>query len=320
MNLLDRLFSREIERRTGAHAVNVYVDYNTKAKAKLRSVGAQTLQSASKTKVITKKNQGSLFHRLDVRFPWLKLATIVIVGVIAIIDLLDFTISQIGDPVNTIRIAPMSHHVRATNRDYTNKKLVALTFDDGPSAATTPQLLDVLSEKDVLATFFMLGSAARNQPELVKRAKKEGHEIASHTMYHQNLIRIPFATASDDVKESSAVFTNILGQDVSLVRPPYGNTNSAISGLINKPLILWSVDTEDWLHKNASESVRIAMSQVYDGAIILMHDIYPSSVEAVPTLIDTLREAGYEFVTVPELAKFRHAKLKNSEVYYSIRP
>lgn len=318
MNTLDKLFSREINRRTGAHAINIYIEKNKLARKRSRSLGASALKS-SQTNITTKQAKHSFLYRINIRFPWLKLAAVCLIGAIIIFDLCDLTISHLYES-NRIRVAPMSKHVRATNRSLEGKMLVALTFDDGPSAETTPRLLDILTEKDTPATFFMLGMMARGNPEIVKRVEKEYHEVSSHTMYHQNLIRISENAAKSDINESIAVFNDILGHGPAYTRPPYGNRNSVVETSVGTPIILWSVDTEDWKNKDPGAIVSTAMSQVHDGAIILMHDIYPTSVDAVPTLIDTLRGAGYEFATVSELAKARGISLANGVAYYNFRP
>ena len=279
-----------------------------------------SMQDKTSSRTPPKKHQRSLFRRLDIRFPWLKLVFICVVGLVAILDLLDLTISRVYDPYSKIKIAPMSRHVRATERVLEGKMLVALTFDDGPSAETTPHLLDILYQKDVPSTFFMLGSMARNNPDLVKRAVSEGHEVASHTMYHQNLIRISASAIESDLAESKAVFNDILGHTPNFTRPPYGNFNNNVSKFVGTPMILWSVDTLDWKNKATEPIVSTAMSQVHDGAIILMHDVHPTSVDAVPVLIDSLRGAGYEFVTIPELIEIRGATVSPGSAYYNFRP
>lgn len=260
----------------------------------------------------------SFFRRIDIRFPWLKLVAAIAIGALAILDLLDLTISKTTDPYNQIKIAPMSHHVRI-KRDVTGKMLIALTFDDGPSSATTPRLLDILYEKDVPATFFMLGGKVRNNPDIAQRAEKEGHIVASHTMYHQNLIRISSSAAKDDIAESKSVLSDILGHNPTLTRPPYGNINNTIRESIGTPIILWSVDTLDWKNRNVDDILSTTKEQIHDGAIILIHDIYDTSVDAVPVIIDELRKDGYDFVTVSELAKIRGVNLENGTTYYNFR-
>ena len=203
MNLLDVLFSREIKRRTGAHAISIYID-SVDSKKRSRTRGKKTIKASKNTKITTKKAKASLFRRLDIRFPWLKLAVACILGLIAILDLLDLTISKAGYSGPKLAVAPFSKHVRISEREFEGKKLVALTFDDGPSAETTPKLLDILYEKDAPSTFFMLGSRAENNPDIVKRIKKEGHDIASHTMYHQNLIRISSGAGGQHVNKTSS--------------------------------------------------------------------------------------------------------------------
>ena len=237
-----------------------------------------------------------------------------------IADLCDLTISRVGDPSNKTRVAPMSHHVRVTKRTLDGKKLVALTFDDGPSPETTPRLLTILFDKDVPATFFTLGNMAEKHPEIIKEAEKKGNEIGSHTMYHQNLIRIPADAVQADISQAKSVIKSILGHSPAYTRPPYGNINDNVRRAVTSPMILWSVDTEDWKSKDPDTIIATAMSEVHDGAIILMHDIYPTSVDAVPRLIDTLREQGYEFTTIKELTKARGATLSPGVVYYNFRP
>ncbi len=258
--------------------------------------------------------------RLNLRFPWLKLYLVIFIGIAAILDLLDLTISRTNDPQDRISIAPMSKHVQITKRDIAGKKLIALTFDDGPSATTTPKLLNILKSRDVPATFFMLGNMARGNPDIVKRVSEEGHEVASHTMYHQNLIRISNDSAQSDINEAKSIFEDILGHAPNLTRPPYGNYNDNVRRAVNTPMILWSVDTLDWKKRDPDTIVSTALDQAYDGAIILMHDIYDTTVEAVPKLIDSMRQNGYEFVTIPELAKERGSSLESGVAYYNFRP
>lgn len=264
-------------------------------------------------------SRGNLAHRLNIRFPWLKLVVVLIIGVAVVLDLLDFTISKVNDPFLKIRTAPMSRHIHATERDF-NKKLVALTFDDGPSSATTPGILKVLSEKDAVATFFMLGSKVKNNPDIVKQVKTAGCDVASHTMYHQNLIRIPLVSAQSDINEAKATIESVLNYPLIYTRTPYGNTNSAILASIGTPIILWSVDTLDWKNQNTDSIINTTMNEVHDGAIILMHDIYPTTVEALPNLIDTLRGNGYEIVSVSELVELRKVSLSPGQIYYNFRP
>ncbi len=325
MNMLDKLFSREINRRTGAHAISIYIDSATKTRKRSRSIGSSAIKASSsknrnKTRITTKRAERSFFYRLNIRFPWLKLAVICFIGGVAVIDLCDLSISKTGDPTSKVRIAPMAKHIKATDRIFKGKMLAALTFDDGPYSETTPRLLDILQQKDALATFFTLGSKATAYPDIIKREEREHHEVASHTMYHQNLIRIPAPSAVSDINEAKSTLKSILGHDPIYTRPPYGNINDTVRTTVGTPIILWSVDSEDWKSKDVNSIIATAMSEVHDGAIILMHDIYPTTVDAVPILIDKLRENGYELVTLSELTKIRNVKLENGATYYNFRP
>lgn len=325
MNMLDKLFSREINRRTGAHAISIYIDSATKTRKRSRSIGSSAIKASSnknhtKTKITTRRAERSFFYRINIRFPWLKLVAIIAIGVVVILDLCDLTISKTGDPYSKVRIAPMAKHIKATDRVFKGKMLAALTFDDGPYPETTSRLLDILRQKDALATFFTLGNKAAAYPDIIKREAKEYHEVASHTMYHQNLIRIPTSSAVSDINEAKSTLNSILGHNPFYTRPPYGNINDTVKTTVGTPIILWSVDTEDWKSKDVNSIIATAMSEVHDGAIILMHDIYPTTIDAVPILIDKLRENGYELVTLSELTKLRNAKLENGVAYYNFRP
>lgn len=268
-------------------------------------------------------NFWGFFHRLNIRFPWLKFIGLTVAGLILLARIFGLSISKIGDPAIRPMIAPMLRHVKATERPervLEGKMLVALTFDDGPSPSTTPGLIDILYEKNAPSTFFVLGNMARANPDIVRRAERKGNEIASHTLAHQNLIRISAAAARADIAEATAIYGDILGHPPAFTRPPYGNTNDVVRASAGTPIILWSVDTLDWQSKNPAAILENAKSQAHDGAIILMHDIYPTSVEAVPAVIDALREAGYEFVTISELAAIRGTALTPGTVYYNFRP
>lgn len=200
------------------------------------------------------------------------------------------------------------------------KKLVALTFDDGPSTVTTGRLLDILKEKGVKATFFVVGSMASRAPELLKREAAEGHEVGSHSSYHQDLSKLGAADLQADVANMDRIFTEVLGRNVGIVRPPYGAVSDIMRGYLGKPMIYWSVDPMDWKYRDAATVRANVVGATYDGAIVLMHDIHASTVDAVAGIIDDLRAQGYEFLTVSELAAALGVGLANGVVYYNFRP
>ncbi len=212
--------------------------------------------------------------------------------------------------------APMQKQVKTlARRSPYGKKLVALTFDDGPGAEITDQLLAILREKEVVATFFMLGKMAQRYPEVVKRVKAEGHEIGSHTMNHANLNRLRADSVAIEVEQAKDVFQSVLGETPRLTRPPYGIVNSAVREKAGAPLILWRVDPEDWRYQDAEVVKGRTVSYAFDGAIILLHDVYATSVTAAGLIIDELRAQGYEFVTVSELARFKGVEMQKGGVY-----
>lgn len=206
------------------------------------------------------------------------------------------------------------------NAELIGKKLIALTFDDGPSYATTPRLLDILKNKGVKATFFVIGGRAQAAPDVLQREEVEGHVVGSHTMGHVDLSKMDIGMIRQDGKEMQGVFQGVLGHNVGLTRPPYGAINDTVKVGVGQPLVIWSIDPEDWKVKDAEMVRRHIVEKAFDGAIVLMHDIYESTVDAVEMVIDDLRSAGYEFVTVPEMAKMRGVVLENGGVYGSFRP
>lgn len=203
-------------------------------------------------------------------------------------------------------------------QDLEGKKLVALTFDDGPSAATTGRLLDILAEKGVRATFFVLGSRAEQNPDLLRRQVAE-HEVGSHTMGHVDMTKMSTEAVRADTEQMRGII-EAAGGKLELVRPPYGSVGVAAREGTGTPLMLWTVDPEDWRVRDAAMVRQRVVGAAFDGAVILMHDIYGSTVEAVGGIIDDLRAQGYEFLTVSELAEVRGVEMVNGVTYGSFRP
>lgn len=197
------------------------------------------------------------------------------------------------------------------------RKVIALTFDDGPSPATTPRLLDILRGREAKATFFVLGTMAQRSPDILRREVAEGHEIASHTPYHNQLTKLSFAQVRAEAVEMDRIFTEILGMRPPFTRPPYGSQNATVGQALGQPMVLWSIDPRDWADRNANVVCTRVVNAAKDGAIILVHDIHASTVDAVPCIIDSLRARGYEFLTVSELAKVRGVTMVNGGVYYN---
>lgn len=191
-------------------------------------------------------------------------------------------------------------------------KCVALTFDDGPGASTG-RLLDILAEKRVHATFFVLGKQVRLHPDLVQRAVEDGHEIGDHTWDHKPLTSLPAPRILRQIDRTADEIENAAGIRPDVMRPPVGAINGSVAKLIGLPAILWSVDTRDWQHRDTEKVVDAVREQARAGAVVLMHDIYPATVDAVPRVIDQLRADGYALVTIRELFDTR---LKPGRIYH----
>ncbi len=201
-----------------------------------------------------------------------------------------------------------------------NPKLIALTFDDGPSGYTD-WLLDGLAERDVKVTFFIVGASATVYPDTVRRAYEEGHQIAQHTYDHP-----PLTTKTDEqirwqISTTDGILDDILGEDHDyLLRAPYGDCNGRVLSQIGCPNIMWSVDSCDWQLLNAEKVRRQIVGCAFDGAIILVHDIHKTSIPGALDAIDDLLEQGYEFVTVNELFRRRGEKLTDGYSYSQCKP
>ncbi len=201
-----------------------------------------------------------------------------------------------------------------------NKKMVALTYDDGPHGTYTAQILDVLEKYDARATFFVVGSRIEYYPEQLTRAAELGCEIGSHTYSHINLPSYSDSAIKKEMNKTDTLIKKYTGEVAPVMRPPGGATSSRSLAAVGKPAIMWSVDTRDWDHRNASRTVSHIKNNVYDGAIVLMHDLYSPTAQATKTIVPWLIDNGYQLVTVSELMYYRGITMKSGGVYRSARP
>lgn len=178
---------------------------------------------------------------------------------------------------------------------------IALTFDDGPSAAWTPALLDGLKERGVKATFFLIGENADKNPEIVKRMAEEGHLIGNHTYHHVELTKVSENEARLELADTSAVIDRITGKEPEYMRPPFGAWQRKLEQEIQMLPVLWTIDPLDWTTENQDEIVNKVVTEAEENDIILLHDCYKSSIEAGLRIVDILQEEGFVFVTVDEL-------------------
>ena len=195
-----------------------------------------------------------------------------------------------------------------------NKKVVALTFDDGPDGNTTPQALDILAKYKIKATFFVQGKNIAGNEAILKRMQSEGHEVGNHSWNHPILTKLSLEDAKKQLTDTEDAITKVLGKSSKLMRPPYGAISDDIRNSLDLRFIMWDVDSLDWKSKNEAAILTEIQHQTSDGAIILMHDIHQPSVNSLPKVIEYLQEQGYSFVTVSELLNTR---LKPHGIYYS---
>ena len=194
-----------------------------------------------------------------------------------------------------------------------NQKVVALTFDDGPNPATTNQALDTLSKYGIKATFFVLGKNISGNEEILKRMKADGHVIGNHSWSHPVLSKLSLDEAKKQITDTEDAITKVLGSSSKLMRPPYGAITDDIRNSLDLNFIMWDVDSLDWKSKNEAAILTEIQRQARNGSIILMHDIHAETVNALPKIIDYLKEQGYHFVTVPEML---NSRLKSHELFY----
>lgn len=198
-------------------------------------------------------------------------------------------------------------------------KAVALTFDDGPSTVNTPKILDLLEQYQAHATFFILGNRAAAGGDVLKREVMLGCEIASHSWDHANLSKLKMKAVNKQHKKTINLVKKLTGYEIQLTRPPYGAISKTMRKKLKMPMILWSLDTLDWKSKDADKVYKKLTKNVQDGDIILLHDIHPSTAEAMKKIIPWLQENGYDILTVSELMERKGKKLKNGIAYGSAK-
>ena len=198
------------------------------------------------------------------------------------------------------------------------RRMVAFTFDDGPSRYTTP-ILDILDRYNARASFFMLGDQIVRRPEVVWEVLLRGHEIANHTMDHVHLARLSDDAIRRTIRRTDDALRYITGHETHLFRPPYGGLNAHIQTIIGMPIILWSVDSRDWESRNTDHIVNLVLNDIQDGDIVLFHDMYASTIEAIKTLLPILAGYNFEVVSVSELFAYNNIEPSISGIYRHAR-
>ncbi len=208
----------------------------------------------------------------------------------------------------------------ANNASFTidpSKPMIALTFDDGPHTEITNRILNVLEAYNSHATFFVVGNRLKNARTTVERTYALGCEIGNHSYSHAKFTSGNKKLITSEIEKTNEALKSIIGVGTSLVRTPGGRRTDNILKHIKYPVILWNIDTRDWDSRNKEKIVKKVLGKVKDGDIVLMHDLYESTAEAVEIIVPELINQGYQLVTVSELFAAKQQKLKKGKVYGS---
>ncbi|MFS0751016.1 polysaccharide deacetylase family protein [Oceanobacillus sp. 1P07AA] len=184
------------------------------------------------------------------------------------------------------------------------ERMIALTFDDGPKPGPTNEILDILSENQAKATFFVLGNNVTQHPDITRRIVQEGHDIGVHSLSHPNFQETEIFEVYRELIDSTLLLEDLLGIQIKYVRPPYGFSTAEAQFLFNRiglQSILWTYDTLDWEILDAEVIARNLLDNIQPGDIILLHDIHPTTAQAMQIAIPQLVDQGYELVTISEL-------------------
>ena len=181
------------------------------------------------------------------------------------------------------------------------EQCVVLTFDDGPDPHSTPALLDILESRGVPANFFVLGSLVQGNEHIILRMQRLGMGVENHTWDHPNLAAMSPAAVTDQLARTNSEIHRVLGYTPKYMRPPYGAWTPGVTPTHGMHPVLWEVDPQDWLYRNSATVTQNVLDLTGPGDVILLHDIHQTSVDAVPMIIDSLRESGYTFATLDDL-------------------
>lgn len=225
-----------------------------------------------------------------------------------------FVIDISNNSVSRINKTNYEYDVVINRKIDKSKKMIALTFDDGPNYNTS-KVIDVLNKYDIKATFFVLGSRAINNKDILKKMADSGMEIGNHTYNHLLLTKYDENKIRSEIEDTSEVIYSATKKRPKLLRPSYGSVNNKIKKVANMPIIIWDIDTLDWKYHNSKRITSRVVNKVRDGDIILMHDIYSASLNALSNIIPILQDNGYEFVTIDELFYYKGISLENGKVY-----
>ena len=235
---------------------------------------------------------------------------------------------QVSLTINYNEVHDYLDFTHILDKEYTNedgyqyskeKKTVAITFDDGPSGKYNAKFLDVLARNKAHATFFMVGTMMNSCQKCVLDTYKSGNEVASHTYNHMNMKKNSIQDVNESIKKTDDLFYQITGDHIKYVRPPYGAYSKENLENVSYPLILWNLDTEDWRYHDVDHIVNYVMENISDGDIILMHELYETSLQALEILLPKLYAEGYQIVSIGELAELQDKNLQSGHAYRAMK-
>ena len=218
-----------------------------------------------------------------------------------------------------VSVPPSNLPEAGSYNDYKGQKIVALTFDDGPGPYTA-RLLDEMKKRNVKATFFVLGTRVESYPDLIVRMEQEGHVVGNHSNSHRMLHNMTLSQIHTEMGKCADKIEALLGHKPSVMRCPGGNCSDTVKQYAKDagvPILYWTVDTRDWESRNVNSILNVAFGKngIADGSIVLMHDIYSTTVDAAIRMMDRLIADGYTFVTIPELLYARRDGIEAGKVY-----
>ncbi len=207
---------------------------------------------------------------------------------------------QSSAPLTLASCTEIVKNFNATAKD----RYIALTFDDGPHAVHTPQILEILRRNNAKATFFVVGTRAEAYPDIITKMSAAGHAVGNHTWSHKSLAKSSAEEALGALKRTNELISGLTGKPCLIVRPPFGHTSQRVRQLIHEQgwhEIMWDSDSRDWENKNPERILYRVMRTVAPGSIVLFHDIHPGAAEMLQTLISAFKANGYRFITIPEM-------------------
>ena len=255
--------------------------------------------------LISKENNANIFNRINLNYNELS-------------DILKIKYEVNNDYIKSLTTTTTTTTMTTTTKVVSPDKVISFTFDDGPSKYTS-LIMDVFDQYGAKATFFEVGYMMKNRTDTVKEVLNRGFEIGNHTTDHSNLNKLSADKVKEKVYGNNDTFKEITGTNFPLLRPPYGNCKTAVKELIDVPIIKWSVDSRDWESRNKEKIIALVKSNTKSGDIVLFHDLYESTYEAIKVLVPYYYEQGYTIVSVSELFKINNKELENGHIYYSAK-